>query len=234
MNTAAKVATGSRRRVFENGPDVMNSDDEDAVKEDRGDVLTDMYAPGCASLNQARLTPEQAATQRASSSPTAPEPELREPPRSQSRAYNSSDDDDLSRPEWIWSQTLGHARRNKAWVKKLAGSALALPAPDPEPRKPTPVSSDTEDQGEMTEDQKRAARIGKKKSVAVTRKAPEPKPVPEAKASSPVKGQESPGTKVPKPMETRSKTASRAGGLRPGGGSGQTDTCVAQGNPSKT
>jgi hypothetical protein len=62
---------------------------------------------------------------------------------------------------------------------------------------------------------------------------PKPKPVSEAKASKPVKGQESPETKVSHPMETR-QHASRAGGLRSGGGSGQTDTCVAQGNPSKT
>jgi hypothetical protein len=34
-------------------------------------------------------------------------------------------------------------------------------------------------------------------------------------------------------METR-KTASRAGSLRPGDGSGQTDTCVDLFNPSKT
>jgi hypothetical protein len=108
-----------------------------------------------------------------------------------------------------------------------APELLALPAP--EPRKPTPVSSDTEDQEEMTEDQKRWARTGKKKATTASRN-----PVPEAKASNPVKGQESPETKVSKPMETRAKTASRAGGLRPGGGSGQTDTCVAQGNPSKT
>jgi hypothetical protein len=57
-----------------------------------------------------------------------------------------------------------------------------------------------------------------------------------AKAPPPTKGQESPETKVSHPMETRrqAKEASRAGGLRSGGGSGQTDMCVAQGNPSKT
>jgi hypothetical protein len=35
------------------------------------------------------------------------------------------------------------------------------------------------------------------------------------------------------PMATRRQQASRAGGLRPGGGSGQTDTCVAKRNPSR-
>jgi hypothetical protein len=47
------------------------------------------------------------------------------------------------------------------------------------------------------------------------------KPVPEAKASKPAKGQESPETKASKPT-TKQKTASRAGGLRSVGGSGQT------------
>jgi hypothetical protein len=42
-------------------------------------------------------------------------------------------------------------------------------------------------------------------------------------------GQESPGTKVPPPTK-----ASRAGSLRSVGGSGKTDTCVANGHPSKT
>jgi hypothetical protein len=39
--------------------------------------------------------------------------------------------------------------------------------------------------------------------------------------------------KSSKPMETRGQ-ASRAGGLRSGGGSGQKDMRVAKGNPSKT
>jgi hypothetical protein len=46
MNTAAKVATGNRRRVLENGPDVMNSDEEDAIKAEQGDALEGMYTPG--------------------------------------------------------------------------------------------------------------------------------------------------------------------------------------------
>jgi hypothetical protein len=37
MNTAAQVATGNRRRVLEDGPDKMNSDEEDAIKEEHGD-----------------------------------------------------------------------------------------------------------------------------------------------------------------------------------------------------
>jgi hypothetical protein len=47
-------------------------------------------------------------------------------------------------------------------------------------------------------------------------------------------GFESPETKVSKPMETRRRAASRAGGLRSVGGSGQMGTCVASGNHPKT
>jgi hypothetical protein len=32
MNTAAQVATGNRKMVLEDGPDVMNSDDDDALE----------------------------------------------------------------------------------------------------------------------------------------------------------------------------------------------------------
>jgi hypothetical protein len=46
MSTAAKVATGNRRRVLEDGPDVMNSDEEDALKEEHGDELEGMYTAG--------------------------------------------------------------------------------------------------------------------------------------------------------------------------------------------
>jgi hypothetical protein len=110
-------------------------------------------------------------------------------------------------------------RKNKKYRKAVTDDSKAdvpVPASVPEPtRQPTPVNSDTEDQEYMSEDQKRCAKIGKKKGK---------------KASiQPTKGQES-----PKPMETRRQAATRAGSLRPVGGPGQKDTCVAQGNPSKT
>jgi hypothetical protein len=62
-------------------------------------------------------------------------------------------------------------------------------------------------------------------------KAAAPPRAPAGKTQS--KGQESPETKVSKPVPKKN-SAGRAGSLRSGGGSGQTDTCVAQGNPSKT
>jgi hypothetical protein len=128
----------------------------------------------------------------------------------------SSDDDTLDRPEYVWSVSKGITRRNKAWVRRLADIALALPAPEPE-RKPTPLTSpvNSDDEG-MSEDQRRVLNLGKKMARGTK------KPVPEAKASQPREGQETPETKVSKPMETRSqkKKASGAGGLRGVAGSG--------------
>jgi hypothetical protein len=230
MAIAKQVATGNRRRVLEDGDDKMNSSDEDDP-DMKPDELTGMYTKGMdpekgpIHLTQAQVAAQKAAAKAMKASKVPSSPSIPD--------HNSSDDDDLLRPEWIWSQTLGHVRRNKAWVSKLAESALALPAPEPE-RQPTPMSSDTEDQDFITEDQKRYARVGKKKSVAASQRAPEPKPVPAAKASKPTKGQESPETKVSHPMATRRQEASRAGSLRPGSGSGQTGTCVASRNPPKT
>jgi hypothetical protein len=120
LNTAAKVATGSRRRVLEDGPDVMRSDDEDALKDEHGEELTGGYAPGCASLEQARMTPEQAAAQRAafassesstySSAMGYVVPSRQPTPRSQTPVTGSSDDDDPNGSDFI-----GRARRLPAY-----------------------------------------------------------------------------------------------------------------------
>jgi hypothetical protein len=251
MNLTAKVATGNRRRVLENGPDVMRSDEEDAIKDVEPDEEHSMYAQGCTSLNQAKMSQEQAAAQRAAAQALArsQEPE-KVPPRSQTPIIGSSDDDDPNGAEMVWSQTKGCMRKNKNYGRAATDDSKittltpvsapmrepipeslaagepqkALPAPPkllalngPESRIPTPVNSDDE---RMTEDQKRLAKVGKKMSRKGTAQGTSrPKPATEAQASH--------------PMATR-KTASRAGSLRSGGGSGQTDTCVASGNPSKT
>jgi hypothetical protein len=127
------------------------------------------------------MIPEQAAAQRAvlasSESQVAAQKatyqaqkSAKVPPRSQSPANGSSDDDELSQPEWKWPQTKSCMRRNKAWIKQIAASAIALPAPEPlkalpapdlkalpapesAPRTPTPLNSDDEDM--FSEDQKR-------------------------------------------------------------------------------
>jgi hypothetical protein len=239
----------------------MNSSDE-KDEQMKPDELTGMYTPEMdPKAGPRKLTPAEVAYQRAVlkarkeqmilSAPGVDSPQPDEIPEVVDTHVNmllsggSSDDDDLCRPEHIWSSTLGQMRRNKAWTRKLADAGLALPAPDPacvqkltdplalpapEPqRQPTPVSSDTEDHLEMTEDQKRLVCLGKKKAAAASQRAPADQPK-GAKALPPTKEQQAPKH----PMATRTREASRAGSLRSGGGSWQTDTCVAQGNPSKT
>jgi hypothetical protein len=214
MAIAKQVATGNRVRVLENGPDVMNSDDEE-IADMQPDVEPNMYtsemdpSKGPIKLSQSQVAAQKAAAQA-----------LKALPRSQSPMTGSSDDDDPHGSQFIWSSSKGIFRRNTKWI-------------DPNARKTTPASSDTEDQGEMTEDQKRLVKLAKKKAE-VPRCLSAGQPVREAKASSPVKGQESPGTNVPKPTETRRRTASRAEGLGLGDGLGSTDTRVDLFYPSKT
>jgi hypothetical protein len=272
MAISRQVAVGNRRRVLENGEDKMNSEDEED-EEMKPDELTGMYTPEMdpkAGLH--KLSQSEAARQRAMfqarkeqmilSAPRVESPQPGEVPEVVNTHVNmllsggSSDDDDLSRPEHVWSNTLGKVRKNKAWTRKLADAELALPAPEPD-RHPTPISSDTEDQSFMTEDQKRIARPAQKKAgvgksvtrsravtdptspsvsmAAASPRAPAGIPTKGQQApKQPVEGQESPGTKVPTPTMVTRRQASRAGGLRPVGGSGQTDTRVACRNPSKT
>jgi hypothetical protein len=153
------------------------------------------------------------------------------PPRAQSPIPTGSSDDDPERPEYIWPSSKGIFRKNKHWNgnKSNAPALLApepqkaLPAPDlkappaPEPRQPTPVSSDREDQDELTEDQKRLARYGKKKAAA-SQRAPAGNPTKEAQASH--------------PMQTRRQEASRAGSLRGVVGSGSTGYVCDELSPS--
>jgi hypothetical protein len=260
MAVSKQVATGNRRRTLKDGVDVMNSSDEDDPMM-KPDELTGMYTADMdPKEGPVKLTEAQVAAQKSAARAPKPRPPRVESPLSE----GSSDDDDPFGPERIWSQSKGIYRLNKKWINPDAlalslpdastsdpafegthgnpvmGSSpapqasrftqppLALPAPSS--RHPTPVSSDTEDHAEMTEDQKWLARFGKKKAAAPPSA---PADVPKA-PKRPVKGQEGPGTKVPIPtMATRSQ-ASGAGGLRPVGGSGQTDTRVARRNPSKT
>jgi hypothetical protein len=46
MNIAAQVSVGSRDLVLENGPDVMNSSDEESLTEEHGEKLEGMYVGG--------------------------------------------------------------------------------------------------------------------------------------------------------------------------------------------
>jgi hypothetical protein len=259
---AKQVTTGNRRRVLENGDDKERSEDED-IPDMKPDEEPNAYTPRMdQSKGPVYLSPSQVGAQLAASKAQKaqeaaqaqrPQESARTPPRSQSPANGSSDDDDLSQPEWKWSQTKGCMRRNKAWIKRIAESALALPAPEPQKALSAPSDLSVPSVPEPLPAQPavvKAAPVGEKKAAA-SQKAPEvsspaaptrkalmtPEPIPEAKASKPkpkpTKGRESPEAKASHQMSTRQR-ASGAGGLRSGGGSGQTDTRVAQSNPSKT
>jgi hypothetical protein len=65
MCMAERIATGSRPRVLENGPDTPNSDEE-SEEDVEADKELNMYAPGMdSSLGPKKLSPTKAARQRA-------------------------------------------------------------------------------------------------------------------------------------------------------------------------
>jgi hypothetical protein len=230
MNTAAKVATRNCRRVLEDGRDVMNSDEDDAIKDVEPDEEKGIYAPGCSSIEQARMTQEQAMAQRAAAAAASAQQQASEkvPTRSQTPVSGSSDDDDPNGAELIWSQSKHYWRPNKN--RKAASPAPDIVPKSEPPRHPTslgtPVNSAPQTKGpsrpstpvSVPEDP--PSPRGKKSTTkaAASQKAPAGKSVIEAKASKPMKGQESPATKVSKPMQTRrqAQEASRTGGLRSG------------------
>jgi hypothetical protein len=232
MITAARVATGSRRRVLEDGPDVMNSDDEDSKKEEHGDKLTGMYANGCSSFDQARLTEQQAQAQRASAtfsgSMSLPAPEPERKPTPLTSPVNSDDEGGMSENQCRWVN-LGNKMANRAVKSSVAllsappRPAIRIPLPtdsDPEiqaPSKATPVeivqaaptpATDTSTRVKKTADSPRA-----QTDQPTGAKAPAP-------TKGQAKGQESPETKVSTPMRTRRQAkqqqedGSGAGGFR--------------------
>jgi hypothetical protein len=214
-----QVATGNRRRVLENGIDVMDSSDEDDPKM-KPDKLTGMYtAEMDPKAGPKVLTPTEVAFQKAAGRAMTgqSQPAQDRVPTPLASPVNS-DDEGMSEDQ----------RRALNRGKRLAQKATpkGIPMPPYAKRIPDPVVPAPA----------KGATLEIKKAAAPPR-APADQPI-GAKASPPTKGhpkgQESPEAKASHPMAKRTRSASRAGGLRSEGGSGQTDTCVAQGNPSKT
>jgi hypothetical protein len=58
MNAEHRAATGSSQRVFEDGRDIMNSDDEDAIEDVKPDEELNIYTAG--------MDPSKGPVQRAS------------------------------------------------------------------------------------------------------------------------------------------------------------------------
>jgi hypothetical protein len=196
-----QVATGGRRRVLENGADVLNSSDEDDEKM-VADKEHGMYTAGMdPKAGPIHLSPMQAATQRfigkairAGGFP--------EPPKSfrlSTDAHTEAED------------TSGLAGGFGKLVARLRDAISPSSS-----RTPTPVTSDNED--EMTEDQKRQARFGKRKA-AFSR---EP-------ADNPTKGQQVPNH----PIVPYSGVGSRAGGFRGVDGSGSIGAVCSSSSPAR-
>jgi hypothetical protein len=204
MNLASHVATGNRRRVLEDGPDKMNSDDEE--REDvKPDEEANMYAPGMDPKKwPVMLSPSQVAAQKAAAQA---QKGLRVPPRSQSPVNGSSDDDDPNGSEYKSSQTKSCMRRNKHWKGATVTSVPALPAPESQKALPAP------------EPQKALPAPSTGKNVTQEKSVPHPQPVgapkPKGTAQGTSRTNPTKEAKASHPMATR-KTASRAGGLRSG------------------
>jgi hypothetical protein len=111
MNTAAQMATGNRKMVLEDGPDKMNSDDDDALEDVKPDEEKGMYTPESdPKQGPVKLTQAQAAYQRAAAHAVKASIV---PPQSQPPAHRSSYDDEPTGSEWVWSRTKGCMRKNK-------------------------------------------------------------------------------------------------------------------------
>jgi hypothetical protein len=254
MCMAERIATGSRPRVLEDGPDTFHSD-EDVEEEVEADNELGMCAPGVdPTLGPKVLSKAEVARQRAAAHAL--------------KALASSTQPSCSESDNPDGFDMRYSHSRKTFVKNAAkdlsdsevgNSIISSPATSTVPTRPsTPV----DDHRQLVAGAKKRTSVPRSPSAenlaprtkgksasrsraeadpqesgtrASTGTADVPQPTKEQQApKQPRKGQESPGTKVPTPrLQTRSQ-ASRAGGLRPGGGSGQTDTCVASGNPSKT
>jgi hypothetical protein len=122
MNTAHRVATGSRQRVLEDGRDVMNSDDEDAIADVKPDEELNMDTAGMdPKKGPIMLSARKVAKQRAIAAAVAQKAadEARIPPRPQTPADGSSDDDDPNGADLIWSQSRRYYRQNKNKPKSV-------------------------------------------------------------------------------------------------------------------
>jgi hypothetical protein len=221
----------------QDGPDTPNSDDE--AKEDvEADKLTGMYAPGATpNISASKISPQVASQQRAlyaaqrdaalttSSSPTMSSdfgnsivnsPQSSRQSSRQSTPINSDNEDDMSYDQ-IRAANLGRKMASRG-----AQPPRCLSAPGTRPTKssqkksqPAPAPKDGTSTSRSRADVDPSH--GTHRSAEASQRAP---------SSGTVSGQAGPRTKE------STQQASRAGSLRPMGGSGSVpDVCVAQGNP---
>jgi hypothetical protein len=239
-----QVATGNRRRVLENGRDVPDSSDEDDENM-KPDKLTGMYTSEMdPKAGPKVLSPTEVAFQRAAgrAMEEQSQPAQKRIPTPLASPANSED-------EWMPDDQRKALNRGKKLAQKA--TPKGVPKPPYAERIPDPVVQ-TPPKGAALEIKKATASPRASAHQPTGAKAPPTKV--EGKPATRSRAVGEPSTLVPavgiskqvtkaaasqlapadtSPMVTRSQ-ANRAGGLRSGGGSGQTDTSVAQGNPSKT
>jgi hypothetical protein len=245
MCLAERVGTGCRPRVLEDGPDTLNSDEE--AKEDiEADEEKGMYtAEMDPRLGPKMLTALEASHQRAVASAlksqggftTSSSPDVssdfgnsivsspqstREP-----TPLNSDNEDEMTEDH---KRLVNHAKRCSSVPRCTSAPGTKLP-PKSAPRNAAQAK-------EPKGDGNPASRM--RVDACPSQTAPEPKAAASPRAPA-VKseskgdiGQESPGTQVPaSPKATGPpRSASRAGGLRLGDGSGSMDTRVDLFHPS--
>jgi hypothetical protein len=143
----------------------------------------------------------------------------------------TSEMDPKKGPKKLSQAEAARQRAIQKTVQDFRQASRELKSHAPEQRQPTPLTSPVNsDDEEMSEDQRRMVNRGKRMAQRGVPKAQKGQ-VPVGKRLT--EGQESPEAKASHPMVTRGR-ASGAGSLRGVVGSGQTDTRVASGNPSKT
>jgi hypothetical protein len=245
MCLAEQIATGSRPRVLEDGPDTIHSD-EDAEEDVEADKELGMYAPGVdPTLGPVKLTRAEVARQLAAAHAIKAQAS-----DTQSSCSESDNPDGLD---------MRYSHSRKTFVKNAAkdlsdseigNSIISSPSSSTAPTRPPTPSVERQ---RLVEGAKKrvavprspsAENLAKGKPATRSRAVADPqtgsKASPGTAETTQPKGAQAPsptkGQQVPKhPMETREREGSRAGGFRPGvGGSGQKDTCVASSHPSQT
>jgi hypothetical protein len=230
MCIAERIATGSRKRVTEDGPDTWHSDDEsqtDIGADKEANMYTSEMDPALGpqklSMHEAARLRAAAKSSRASSSASSTDVSsdfgnsiVSSPVSTRQATPLNSDDDEYMSQDQLKALNLGKKMSQKSIPrcpsapgsrKATGGAPGTRSGVVPEPPVPDPVKQTVES-----------------KAVAPQR-APADQPK-GAKAPPPTKGQakgqESPVAKATHPMATSTRNASGAGGLRGVDGSGST------------
>jgi hypothetical protein len=252
MCLAERIATGSRKRVTEDGPDTWHSDDEsktDSEADKEANMYTSEMDP---KKGPQRLTSHQAAVLRAAAQSRASTPVpsstsssdvssdfgnsiISTPVSSRQATPLNSDDDDESM-SYDQQRALGLGKKmsqrgvprcpSAPGSRSAAGGAPGTRSRAvPDPPAPDPMGG-LIDTSPFFADMQAAASQRAPADQSKGAKAPPP-------TKGQWKGQESPVAKATHPMATRTRHASGAGGLRGVDGSGQTQGCGYVSPPSK-